>query len=65
MRIGQPGVPHLMDWLLDILPENSKIGADPKLVPNSIWNKWASKIGKRQPNVKMIESRNFLYFLLL
>ncbi|KDR14160.1 Xaa-Pro aminopeptidase 1 [Zootermopsis nevadensis] len=45
MRIGQPGVPHLMDWLLDILPENSKIGADPKLVPNSIWNKWASKIG--------------------
>jgi Xaa-Pro aminopeptidase len=46
MRTGQPGVPHLMEWLIDILPENSKIGADPKLVSNSVWNKWASKIGK-------------------
>jgi Xaa-Pro aminopeptidase len=46
MRLGQPGVPHLMEWLIDILPGNSRIGADPKLVSNSVWNEWLSKIGK-------------------
>jgi hypothetical protein len=46
MRVGQPGVPHLMKWLIDVLPENSTIGADPKLVSNSVWNEWLSKIGK-------------------
>jgi hypothetical protein len=43
--MGQPGVPHLMEWLIDVLPENSRIGADPKLVSNSVWNEWLSKIG--------------------
>jgi Xaa-Pro aminopeptidase len=46
MRVGQPGMPHLMEWLIEILPENSKVGADPELVPNSVWNTWTSKIGK-------------------
>lgn len=46
MRMGQPGVPHLMEWLIDVLPQNSRIGADPKLVSNSVWNEWLSKIGK-------------------
>ena len=46
MRMGQPRVPHLMEWLIDVLPENSRIGADPKLVSNSVWNEWLSKIGK-------------------
>ena len=45
MQVGQPGVPHLMEWLIDVLPENSRIGADPKLVSNSVWNEWLSKIG--------------------
>ncbi|PNF28969.1 Xaa-Pro aminopeptidase 1 [Cryptotermes secundus] len=45
MRVGQPGVPHLIEWLVEVLPENSKIGADPKLVPNSVWNAWTSQIG--------------------
>jgi hypothetical protein len=43
--MGQPGVPHLMEWLRDVLPDDSTIGADPKLVPNSVWNEWLSKIG--------------------
>jgi len=46
MQMGQPGVPHLMEWLIGVLPENSRIGADPKLVSNSVWNEWLSKIGK-------------------
>jgi len=46
MRMGQPEVPHLMEWLIDVLPEKSRIGADPKLVSNSVWNEWLSKIGK-------------------
>ena len=46
MQMGQPGVPHLMEWLIDVLPENSRIGADPKLVANSVWKEWLSKIGK-------------------
>jgi hypothetical protein len=43
--MGQPGVPHLIEWLIDVLPENSRIGADPKLVSNNVWKEWLSKIG--------------------
>jgi Xaa-Pro aminopeptidase len=46
MRMGQSGMPHLIEWLIEVLPENSKVGADPELVPNSVWNTWTSKIGK-------------------
>ena len=49
MQMDQPGVPHLMEWLINVLQENSTkkstIGADPKLVSNSVWNEWLSKIG--------------------
>jgi hypothetical protein len=38
-----------MEWLINVLQENSTkkstIGADPKLVSNSVWNEWLSKIG--------------------
>ncbi|XP_069700563.1 xaa-Pro aminopeptidase 1-like isoform X2 [Periplaneta americana] len=40
MRTGQQGVPHLMEWIVDVLPEDAKIGADPKLTSNSLWNMW-------------------------
>lgn len=53
MREGQPGVPHLMEWLINLLPENSTIGADPKLVSNSVWNEWVSKIGNS--NISLVE----------
>jgi hypothetical protein len=28
------------------LQENAIIGADPKLVSNSVWSEWLSKLGK-------------------
>ncbi|KAJ4433963.1 hypothetical protein ANN_16282, partial [Periplaneta americana] len=46
MRTGQQGVPHLMEWIVDVLPEDAKIGADPKLTSNSLWNMWERMLGE-------------------
>jgi Xaa-Pro aminopeptidase len=55
--MDQPGVPHLMEWLINVLQENSTkkstIGADPKLVSNSVWNEWLSKI--ENSNIRLEE----------
>ncbi|PSN45701.1 Xaa-Pro aminopeptidase 1 [Blattella germanica] len=54
MRMGQPHVPSLTDWLVAVLPDNASIGADPKLVSNSQWNKWLASL--KEYNVTLKES---------
>ena len=32
ITLGQDGVPSISDWLIDELPANSVVGADPKMI---------------------------------
>ena len=46
IRMGQPGEPSVTDWLIQVLPIDATVGADPYLVSNSQWIKWESKLSK-------------------
>lgn len=44
MKSGMPDVPKIEDWLLSILPANSRVGIDPFLIEASRFQKLNEKL---------------------
>lgn len=44
---GEPEVPSIEDWLMNILPANSRVGIDPFLVEASEFRRIAERLGTK------------------
>lgn len=55
MKIGQPGVPDLSDWLVQNLTAGQKIGVDSSLIPASVAKTFEKKLGEHKLELVGIE----------
>lgn len=62
MKQGRPEVPTLADWLKRNLKPGSRIGADPKLIPNTGWEMLKEQL--ENSSIHLVEVRKNLIDLI-
>ncbi|KAL3884061.1 hypothetical protein ACJMK2_030284 [Sinanodonta woodiana] len=56
MRQGESGVPTITEWLLTVLPANSKVGVSPFLISSSQWKSYSDAMQKSNISLHGVNS---------
>lgn len=56
MKTGLPGVPSITGWLLETLPEGSRVGADPTLFTYNTWLDYVSTLQAGKIEMVVVET---------
>ncbi|KAK2140764.1 hypothetical protein LSH36_1255g00002 [Paralvinella palmiformis] len=55
MKEGTTGTPSSVQWLLDVLPIDARVGADPNYIDTTTWKEFEEAFAANGKNIQMVE----------